>query len=187
MSMNAQLLPLQRERMPHVLVAYTDDESGVLNRVASLFRRRAFNIHSLTVGPTEVAGVSRMTIVVDTDEAGIRRAAVNLEKLLNVRKVECLSDRPSVTRDLVLLRVASDPHTRPQILQLVQAFRAAVVDIAADSMIVECTGSSAKIDALVEALRPFGILELGRSGAVAMARGVAARGLVQEDQAVNFI
>ena len=92
--------------MPHVLVAYTDDEPGVLNRVASLFRRRAFNIHSLTVGPTEQSGVSRMTIVVDTDAQGAARAQANLEKLLNVQKVENLSARPSVVRDLVLLRVA---------------------------------------------------------------------------------
>lgn len=182
--MNAQFLTLNRERTPRALVAYTDDEQGVLNRVASLFRRRGFNIHSLTVGPTETAGVSRMTIVVDTDEAGLRRVALNLEKLLNVRRVECLSDGPALTRDLALLRLRADAATRPQILQLVQAFRASVVDIAAESVIVECTGSARKIDALVESLRPFGILEMGRTGAVAMARGPvpASRGA----EAVNF-
>lgn len=184
--MNAQLLTLRADRAPRVLVAYTDDESGVLNRVASLFRRRAFNIHSLTVGPTETPGESRMTLVVDTDEAGLRRAAVNLAKLLNVRKVECLAEGPALTRDLALIRVRADAASRSQVLQLAQAFRASVIDIATDSLIVECTGAERKIDALVDALRPFGILEMGRTGVVAMARGAvpAARG---EAEAVNFL
>lgn len=177
--------------MPHVLVAYTDDEPGVLNRVASLFRRRAFNIHSLTVGPTEQAGVSRMTIVVDTDAQGAARAQANLEKLLNVQKVENLSARPSVVRDLVLLRVAADPRVRPEIIQLAQAFRATVVDIAVNSLVLECTGSAGKIDALLDVMRPYGILEMGRTGVVAMARGAEFYGAqsaytATEAIAVNF-
>lgn len=177
--------------MPHVLVAYTDDEPGVLNRVASLFRRRAFNIHSLTVGPTEQSGVSRMTIVVDTDAQGAARAQANLEKLLNVQKVENLSTRPSVVRDLVLLRVAADPRVRPEIIQLAQAFRATVVDIAVNSLVLECTGSAGKIDALLDVMRPYGILEMGRTGVVAMARGAEFYGAqsaftATEAIAVNF-
>lgn len=177
--------------MPHVLVAYTDDEPGVLNRVASLFRRRAFNIHSLTVGPTEKEGVSRMTIVVDTDAQGASRAQANLEKLLNVQKVENLSKRPSVVRDLVLLRVAAEPDVRPAILQLAQAFRATVVDIASGSLVLECTGSAGKIDALLDVMRPYGILEMGRTGVVAMARGAEFYGAqssytAAEALAVNF-
>ena len=155
----------------HVLVAYTDDEPGVLNRVASLCRRRGYNIHSLTVGPTEQAGVSRMTIVVDTDEVGVVHVQSNLEKLLNVQKVENLSETPSIVRDLILLRVAAEPARRAEILQLATALKAMVVDIAADSLILECTGSAGKLDALLDIMRPYGILEMGRTGVVAMGRG----------------
>ena len=162
--------------MPHVLVVYTDDEPGVLTRVASLIRRRGFNIHSLTVGPTERAGLSRMTIVVDAEAPTVRQAVEHLRKLVNVLAVEQLGDRPLVVRDLVLVRVATAPEVRSEVLQLAQVFRAAVVDIAEDSLVIECTGSLAKIEALVDALRPFGILELGRTGAVAMARGLRAPG-----------
>lgn len=161
--------------MSHVLVVYTDNEPGVLTRVASLFRRRSFNIHSLTVGPTEQTGVSRMTVVVDTDEATARRAVEHLKKLVNVLEVQQLSSRPAVVRDLALLRVAAGPAQRAEILQLVEVFRANVVDISDGTMVIECTGSLAKIEALVHTLRPYGILELGRTGAVAMARGIKSR------------
>jgi acetolactate synthase-1/3 small subunit len=156
---------------PHVLVVYTDDEPGVLTRVASLIRRRGFNIHSLTVGPTERAGLSRMTIVVDSDSSRVGQAVEHLRKLVNVLEVEQLGHTPMVVRDLVLVRVATAPEVRSEVLQLVQVFRAAVVDIADDSLVIECTGSLAKIDALVDAMRPYGILEMGRTGAVAMSRG----------------
>ncbi len=157
--------------MPHVLVVYTDDEPGVLTRVASLIRRRGFNIHSLTVGPTERPGLSRMTIVVDTDAPRVRQAVEHLRKLVNVLEVQQLGEHPKVLRDLALVRVAAGPETRSEVLQLAQVFRATVVDIAEDSLVIECTGSLGKIEALVDTLRPFGILELGRTGAVAMARG----------------
>jgi acetolactate synthase-1/3 small subunit len=157
--------------MSHVLVIYTDDEPGVLTRVAMLFRRRGFNIHSLTVGPTEQVHVSRMTVVVDTDEATARRAVEHLRKLVNVLEVQQLGHGRNVVRDLALLRV-STAQGRSEVLQLVQVFRANVVDIADDSVVIECTGSLGKIEALVDSLRPFGILELGRTGAVAMARGL---------------
>jgi acetolactate synthase-1/3 small subunit len=158
--------------MSDVLVIYTDDEPGVLTRVASLFRRRSFNIHSLTVGPTERPGVSRMTVVVDTDEATARRAVEHLRKLVNVLEVQQLGGGgANVLRDLALIRVNASPTKRSEVLQLVEVFRANVVDIAEDSLVIECTGSLAKIEALVDTLRPFGIIELGRTGAVAMARG----------------
>lgn len=160
--------------MPHVLVVYTDDEPGVLTRVASLFRRRGFNIHSLTVGPTERSRQSRMTIVVDAEEATVRLAVEHLRKQVNVLEVQQLGDRPKVVRDLALIRVAAGLEVRSEILQLAQVFRANVVDIAGDSLAIECSGGPDKIDALVDALRPFGILELGRTGAVAMARGPRA-------------
>ncbi len=157
--------------MPHFLVATTDDEPGVLNRVTSLVRRRAFNIHSLTVGPAETSGTSRMTMVVESDEAGALRVASHLEKLLNVLKVEVLSERPSVVRYLALLRVSAPVATRGQVLLVGNAFRAQVVDVAEDSVVLECSGSAEKIAALAEALRPYGLLELSRTGALAMARG----------------
>lgn len=160
--------------MPHVLVVYTDDEPGVLTRVASLFRRRGFNIHSLTVGPTERPRLSRMTLVVDAEEATVRQAVEHLKKQVSVIEVQQLGERPKVVRDLALVRVAAGLETRSTVLQLVQVFRANVVDIAGDSVAIECTGAPDKIDALVDALRPFGILELGRTGAVAMARGPRA-------------
>lgn len=157
--------------MPHILVATTDDEPGVLNRVTSLVRRRAFNIHSLTVGPAEMVGTSRMTMVVDSDEVGARRVVAHLEKLLNVLRVEVLSGSPSVVRYLALMRVAAPVATRGQVLLVGNAFRAQVVDVAEDSVVLECSGSAEKISALADALRPYGLLELSRTGALAMARG----------------
>jgi len=160
----------------HVLVAYTDDEPGVLNRVASLFRRRGYNIHSLTVGPTEQTGVSRMTIVVNTDEVGAMHAQSNLEKLVNVQKVENLTQSPAIVRDLILLRVAAEPARRAEIMQLATAFKATAVDVAATRLILECSGSAGKLDALLDVMRPYGLLEMGRTGVVAMARGAGFYG-----------
>lgn len=155
--------------MPHILTATLDDAPGVLDRVASLFRRRAFNIHSLTVSPSELPGCSRMTVVVDTDDAGARRAAASLEKLIQVRSVTRHEGR-TVLRDLALARVKAPESLRPQVLQIAQIFRAQVVDLDLESVVLECTGSLDKLDRFVAVLRPFGLLELVRSGAVAMAR-----------------
>jgi acetolactate synthase I/III small subunit len=157
--------------MLHTFVVYVENKPGVLNRVASLFRRRAFNIESLTVGHTEKPGVSRMTIVVDTDEQGAKRAEANLYKLVNVLVVENINGKASVMRDLAMIKVTATPETRPHILQLVQVFRARVVDVAPEAMIVEITGTEEKIDGLLEVLRPFGIMEMVRTGRVAMSRG----------------
>ncbi len=159
--------------MQHTLVAYVEDLPGVLNRVASLFRRRAFNIESLAVGHTEQPGVSRMTIVVDTDEVGARRAEASLYKLVNVLRVEDVSGLPTVARDLALIKVTADGANRTQVMQLVDVFRARVVDVASESLIVEITGTEDKIEGLVEVLRPFGIIEMVRTGIVAMTRGAA--------------
>ncbi|MFN2445469.1 MAG: acetolactate synthase small subunit [Vicinamibacterales bacterium] len=155
------------------LAVYVDDTPGVLNRVASLFRRRAFNIISLTVGHTEQPGESRMTIVADTDEAGSRRIEANLYKLLNVTRVDLISARASVMRDLALIKVAATSSSRPDIMQMVDVFRARVVDVAPDSLIIEITGTEDKIDGLLDVLRPYGVLEMVRTGRVAMARGTA--------------
>ncbi len=157
--------------MAHTFVAYVEDKPGVLNRVASLMRRRAFNIESLTVGHTEQAGLSRLTVVVDTDEFGARRLEANLYKLVNVVRVESVTDVPAVVRDLALIKVQADAGTRPQVMQLVDVFRARVVDVANDSLVIEITGTEDKIDGLTDVLRPFGIIEMVRTGIVAMRRG----------------
>ena len=158
----------------HTFVAYVEDKPGVLNRVASLFRRRTFNIESLTVGHTDQPGVSRMTIVVDTDELGARRVEANLYKLVNVLRVDNVTSQATVERDLALIKVRAGDGKRTEILQLVEVYRARVVDITGDSVIVEITGTEDKIESMVEILRPFGIIEMVRTGVVSMTRGSEA-------------
>ena len=150
---------------------YVENKPGVLTRVASLFRRRAFNIESLTVGHTDRPGVSRMTIVVDTDDLGARRLEAHLYKLVNVLSVEDITDKQAVIRDLALIKVRVLPERRTEVLQLVEVFRARAVDVAPQSLTVEITGSQDKISGLLAALTPFGILEMVQSGTVAMTRG----------------
>ena len=157
--------------MRNTFVVYVDNKPGVLNRVASLVRRRAFNIESLTVGPTDQPMVSRMTVVVETDESGARRIESHLYKLVNVRRVDNITFVAAVSRDLAMIKVKATPETRSHLLQLVEVYRARVVDVAPASLIVEITGTEDKISSLAEVLRPFGILEMVRTGRVAMARG----------------
>lgn len=148
-----------------------EDLPGVLNRVASLFRRRNFNIVSLTVGRTHEAGVSRMTVVVEADDRTGRLIEANLYKLVNVLAVEDITHRPNVTRDLALIRVTAGPAERAQILQICEVFRARVIDVATDSLVVEITGTQDKIEGLSAVLAPFGITEMVQTGAIAMTRG----------------
>jgi acetolactate synthase-1/3 small subunit len=160
--------------MKHTLVAKVADQPGVLNRVASLFRRRAFNIDSLTVGHTEDGEFSRMTIVVDTARVPAPIVAANLRKLVPVVEVVDVTHLPTVDRDLALIRVRATPQERAELASLVDIFRARIVDVAASSVIVEVTGDEQKVDGLVELLRPRGILEMIRTGKVAMVRGSLA-------------
>jgi acetolactate synthase-1/3 small subunit len=153
------------------LVALVEDKPGVLNRVASLFRRRAFNIDSLTVGHTEQEGISRMTIVMASNPNDAERLTANLYKLVNIVQVADISSQPMVSRDLALIKVSTPANQRSEIMQLVEVFRARIVDVANDSVIIEITGDEDKIDGLVEVLRPYGILEMVRTGVVAMTRG----------------
>jgi acetolactate synthase-1/3 small subunit len=162
--------------MRRIFVVDVEDKPGVLNRVASLFRRRAFNIESLTVGHTERPGVSRMTILVDTDETGARRAEANLYKLMHVMRVHELTELATVVRELALVKVKADGTTRAQLVQVADVFRASVVDVAPDSLTIEVTGTQNKIHGLLDVLRPHGILEMVRTGTVAMTRGTAAAG-----------
>jgi acetolactate synthase-1/3 small subunit len=152
---------------------YVDNRPGVLNRVASLIRRRAFNIESLTVGHTETPGLSRMTIVVDTDERGARLVEANLYKLLPVRRVDNITRQPTIARDLAMIKVAATGESRPQVMQLAEVYRARIVDVGPESLIIETTGTEDKIDSLVEVLRPYGVIEMVRTGRVEMARGNA--------------
>jgi len=159
--------------MIHTFVVYVDNKPGVLNRVASLFRRRGFNIESLTVGRTEEPGVSRMTVVVDTDSYGARRLEANLYKLVPVRRVDDITGAPSIVRDLALIKVAATGEARTHVMQLVDVYRARVVDVSPESLVIEATGTEDKIDSLLEVLRPYGVKEMVRTGRVAMARGSA--------------
>jgi acetolactate synthase-1/3 small subunit len=155
-------------------VVHVENKPGVLTRVASLFRRRAYNIESLTVGHTETPGVSRMTIVVDVDAEGAHHVEAHLYKLVNVLRVDNVTARPNVIRELALIKVATTPGTRPEIFQLADVFRARIIDVSADSLVLELTGGEAKLDRLLEVLEPFGVLEMARTGTLAMARGEGA-------------
>jgi acetolactate synthase-1/3 small subunit len=157
--------------MLNTFVVHVENKPGVLTRVASLFRRRAFNIDSLTVGRTERPEVSRMTIVVDADEDGAKRVEANLYKLVNVLLVENVTGKPAICRDLAIIKLSAGPNERSHILEIVNVFRARVVDFATDSLTIEMTGGEEKIDRLLEVLRPYGILEMVRTGVVAMRRG----------------
>jgi acetolactate synthase-1/3 small subunit len=158
--------------MQSTLIALVEDKPGVLNRVASLFRRRAFNIESLTVGHTEQPGVSRMTIVVDSSATDVEMVVQNLYKLVNVIRVEDVTEMPNVMRDLALIKVrAEGGATRAEVMQMVDTFRARVVDVGLETLMIEVTGTEDKISGLVEVLRPYGIEEMVRTGRVAMARG----------------
>ena len=156
-------------------VVHVADKPGVLNRVSSLVRRRNYNIESLTVGHTGSPGVSRMTVVVDADPDAAARIEANLYKLVHVLRVENVTALPTVFRYLALVKVAASLETRTQVMQIVDVFRARVVDVAPDSLMVEVTGTDEKIDGLLDILRPFGLLEVARTGQLAMTRGNASR------------
>ncbi len=160
--------------MLNTYVVYVENKPGVLTRVASLFRRRAFNIDSLTVGRTEKPEVSRMTITVDADQDQARRIEANLYKLVNVLLVENITNEPSIVRDLAMIKVAATHEARSHVLELASVFRARVVDVAPESLTIEITGAEDKIDGLLEVLRPYGVLEMVRTGIVAMRRGKAS-------------
>ena len=155
----------------HTLSVLVEDVPGTLTRVAGLFARRAFNIHSLAVGVTEVEGLSRITVVVDTDPRLLEQVTKQLNKLINVIKVIELAPEASVQRDHLLVKVRADATTRGQVVQAAELFRAQVVDVAPESLTLEATGSRDKLNALLELLAPFGVRELVRSGTLGVARG----------------
>lgn len=155
----------------HTLSVLVEDLPGVLTRVAGLFARRAFNIHSLAVGPTEIKGISRITVVVDAEGDLLEQVTKQLNKLINVIKIVELMPEASVQRDHILVKVRADAATRLQVTQAADLFRASVVDVSTDSLIIEATGNAEKIHALLAVLEPFGIREIVQAGTLAVGRG----------------
>ena len=158
------------------IAVLVNDQPGVLQRVAGLFGRRGFNIDSITVGSSEEPGLSRMIIVTTCDDRKLDQILKQLDKLIDVIQVEWLDARPMVARELALIKVAAEPSKRPEIIGLVETFRASIVDVSPTSLIVQVVGDSDKIEAMVELLKPYGILQLTRTGVTAMVRGVDAGG-----------
>ena len=154
-------------------MALVQDKPGVLNRVASMFRRRGFNISSLAVGHSETQGFSRMTFVVDGDDETVDQVTKQLYKLIDVVKVSDISKEDVVLRELALIKVRTTPSTRPEVLQLVEIFRSNVVDVSPDSVIIEVTGDEDKVDSLLRILKPFGVREVMRTGRVGLMRGMS--------------
>lgn len=155
----------------HTLSVLVENKPGVLTRVAGLFARRAFNIHSLAVGPTEHEEISRITVVVDVEENPLEHVTKQLNKLVNVIKIVELEPEASVQRELLLVKVRAELAVRSHVLEVVELFRAHVVDVVPDAVTIEATGSPGKLDALLNALEPFGIREIVQSGTVAIGRG----------------
>ena len=170
----------------HTIIALVQDRPGVLTRVAGLFRRRGFNIASLAVGASEQKGLSRLTFVVTGDQYTVEQATRHLEKLIDVVKVSNISEEDVVARELALIKVRTTPTNRSEILEIINLFRAKVVDVGTLSLVVETTGEEEKIDALYDLLRPFGILELMRTGRVAMVRGKTG-GRISDDVGADAV
>jgi acetolactate synthase I/III small subunit len=156
--------------MKHTLSVLVEDEAGVLTRIAGLFARRGFNIESLAVGPAEQVGISRITMVVPGDDSIIEQLTKQLYKQVNVLKVQDLTETPCVERELMLLKVNANSATRSEVIELAQIFRAKVVDVSEDSLIIEVVGDPGKMVAIVQVLQKFGIREIARTGKIALTR-----------------
>ena len=169
----------------HTLVALVQDKPGVLTRIASLFRRRGFNIASLAVGKSELPGLSRMTFVVNGDDYTVNQVTKQLDKLIDVIRVSDISSHEMVARELALIKVETTTATRGEIIQIVNLFRANIVDVGTQSMIIEITGEEDKINALNQLLQPFGVTEMHRTGLVAMVRG-QSNGMDGDDAGIEI-
>ena len=157
--------------MSHVLSLLVEDRPGLLTRVAGLFARRGFNIESLAVGASEIDGLSRITVVVDVEELPLEQVTKQLNKLVNVIKIVELDSSQAVTREHILVQVRVDNTTRSQVLEAATLFRAQIVDVSTDALVIEATGNSGKIQALLKILEPYGIKEIAQSGLLAIGRG----------------
>ena len=162
--------------MNYTFVALAENKPGVMNRVASLFRRRNFNIESITAGRTENPNTSRITIVVDcpNGEIDAHRIEANLYKLIPVRRVDNITKLSTIARDLAMIKVSAAGEARTHVMQLVDVYRARIVDVSPDSLVIETTGTEDKIDSLLEVLRPYGVVEMVRTGRVEMVRGAGS-------------
>lgn len=158
----------------HTLSVLVENRPGVLSRIAGLFARRAFNINSLSVSPTERPDISRITVTADVEKVPLEQIIKQLNKLLHVLKIVDLDDENTVNRELVLVKVAADAKTRSDVLEIVQTFRVRVVDMHPESLVIEATGSSDKLDSMLALLSDYGIIEIVRSGSVALTRGPKA-------------
>ena len=168
--------------MKHTVVAMVEDRPGVLTRVASLFRRRGFNIDSLAVGATEEQGISRMTIVVDGDDGVLQQVEHQLFKLIDVVKVTNLSKVDAVSRELALIKVRCGTLNRREVLDIVEIFRAQVIDVSPATLIIQVVAEEERLNALVDNLRPYGVMEMVRSGRIAMARGEQTSAVHEDEQ-----
>ncbi|MBM3706814.1 MAG: acetolactate synthase small subunit [Actinobacteria bacterium] len=156
----------------HIISVLVENKAGVLAKISGLFSRRGFNIESLAVGPTEDEQVSRITMTVNAESHSIEQIVKQLYKLINVIKIQELDPSNIVERELVLIKVSTENNTRPEILEIVSIFRANIVDVSKKSLVIEITGTSRKTQALEELLKPYGILELVRTGKIALNRGM---------------
>ena len=172
--MSATAGAVKQAASARTLSVLVDDHPGVLNRVSSLLRRRRFNIESLTVGPSEQAGLSRMTIALHADDEATEQAVKQLYKLIEVRKVTDLSAERFVARELALIKMTAHEKSRPQLREIAELFGARIVDVAPRSLVIEAVGSQERIDGLLETLRPYGVREIARSGRVAITRGAVS-------------
>lgn len=161
--------------MKHTLIAWMRDQPGVLSRVAGMVRRRNFNIDSLQVGHSETPGISRMTFVVDGDEHMVDQVLKQLRKVIDITRIEDVTDKPLVAREMALVRVQTSAETRAEIVQIVNMLRGDIVDVALDTMVAQIVGSEDRVDTLIELLDNFGIVEMVRTGRVALVRGSSQR------------
>lgn len=158
------------ENKQHTMIAWMEDKPGVLNRVAGLFRRRNFNIESLTVGHSETQGISRMTFVANGTDRDMRQIKTQLDKLINVTEVEDVTNSDPISRELALIKVTATSETRTEVMQIVDIFRGHIIHVDMDSVIVQIVGKVSQIDSLLKLLNNFGILEMVRTGRIAMVR-----------------
>jgi len=171
----------------HTLSILVQDQPGVLARISALFSRRGYNIESLAVGTTETEGVSRMTVVVNVDAHALEQVTKQLNKLINVLKIVELDDNSAIARELMLIKVKADDNSRSKVLELVELFRAKIVDVSGDAVTIEATGSIDKLEAFLNVLAPHGIKEIVQSGVVALARGgrsIAERSNKNSDRSI---
>ena len=164
----------------HTMIAWMEDKPGVLNRVAGLFRRRNFNIESLAVGHSEKPGISRMTFVAEGDTRDMRQVQTQLYKLINVTAVQDVTDVPTVDRELALIKVKASNGSRAEVMQLVDIYRASIIDVDMETVIIQAVGSEGRVNSLVDLLSSFGIVEMVRTGKVAMVRGSHDRAAEQK-------